>query len=57
MGEELTIIRRPVAASAPTMRDLFAVLFRQRRLGLISFMTIFLAQSFTACSRPRTSLT
>lgn len=43
MGEELTIIRRPVAASAPTMRDLFAVLFRQRRIGLISFLTIFLA--------------
>ncbi len=43
MGEELTIIRKPVPAISPTMRDLLAVLFRQRRLALISFMAIFLA--------------
>lgn len=43
MGDELTIIRRPVAAVSPTMRDVFAVLFRQRRLGLISFTAIFAA--------------
>jgi len=43
MAEELTIIRKPVPAISPTMRDLLAVLFRQRRLALISFMAIFLA--------------
>jgi len=43
MGEELAIIRKPVTAPSPTMRDLLAVLFRQRRLGLISFTAIFLA--------------
>ena len=43
MGEELTIIRKPVPAISPTMRDLLAVMFRQRRLALISFMTTFLA--------------
>jgi uncharacterized protein involved in exopolysaccharide biosynthesis len=43
MGEELTIIRKPVPAISPTMRDLLAVLFRQRRLALASFITIFLA--------------
>ena len=43
MGEELTIIRKPVPAIAPTMRDLLAVLFRQRRLALVSFMAIFMA--------------
>ncbi|MGH9503536.1 MAG: GumC family protein [Terriglobales bacterium] len=43
MSEELTIIRRPAAPISPTMRDLLAVVFRQRRLALISFMAIFLA--------------
>jgi len=43
MAEELTIIRKPVPAISPTMRDLLAVLFRQRRLALISFMATFLA--------------
>ncbi len=43
MGEELTIIRKPVPAIAPTMRDLLAVLFRQRRLALFSFVAIFTA--------------
>ena len=43
MAEELTIIRKPVPAISPTMRDLLAVLFRQRRLALVSFMAIFLA--------------
>jgi len=41
MGEELTIIRKPVVAPSPTLRDLFAVFFRQRRLGVSSFMAIF----------------
>ncbi|MGA9812176.1 MAG: hypothetical protein WBQ64_05330 [Terriglobales bacterium] len=43
MAEELTIIRKPVPAISPTMRDLLAVLFRQRRLAWISFLTTFLA--------------
>ena len=43
MAEELTIIRKPVPAISPTMRDLLAVLFRLRRLALVSFMAIFLA--------------
>ena len=43
MAEELTIIRKPVPAISPTMRDLLAVLFRQRRLALFSFMATFLA--------------
>lgn len=43
MGEELTIIRKPVTASSPTLRDLLAVVFRQRRLALLSFIAIFLA--------------
>ena len=42
MGEELTIIRKPVPASSPTLRDLLAVLFRQRRLASLSFGAIFL---------------
>jgi uncharacterized protein involved in exopolysaccharide biosynthesis len=43
MAEELTIIRKPVPAISPTMRDLLAVVFRQRRLAWISFMATFLA--------------
>lgn len=43
MAEELTIIRKPVPAISPTMRDLLAVLFRQRRLAWISFLATFLA--------------
>ena len=42
MGEELTIIRRPVAVTAPTLRDLLAVIFRQRRLASLAFVAIFL---------------
>ncbi|MGH9540231.1 MAG: GumC family protein, partial [Terriglobales bacterium] len=41
MAEELTIIRKPAMAPSPTMRDLFAVFFRQRRLGVSSFVAIF----------------
>ncbi len=41
MGEELIMIRTPLSAGSPTMRDLLAVLFRQRRLGLTAFTTIF----------------
>ena len=43
MGEELTIIRKPTPAPTPTMRDLLAVLFRQRRLGFSSFAAVLLA--------------
>lgn len=43
MGEEIAIIRQPVSAGTPTLRDLAAVLFRQRRLGLVSFAAVFLA--------------
>lgn len=43
MGEELTIVRKPVPETAPTLRDLLAVMFRQRRLALISFFAIFLS--------------
>jgi uncharacterized protein involved in exopolysaccharide biosynthesis len=42
MAEELSIIRRSVAVPSPTPRDLLAVVFRQRRLMLISFAAIFL---------------
>ena len=43
MGEELTILRKPASAPTPTMRDLLAVLFRQRRLGFSSFAAVSLA--------------
>jgi uncharacterized protein involved in exopolysaccharide biosynthesis len=43
MGEELTILRKPAPPPTPTMRDLLAVLFRQRRLGLGSFAAVSLA--------------
>ena len=43
MGEELTILRKPAPAPTPTMRDLLAVLFRQRRLGFSSFAAVSLA--------------
>jgi polysaccharide biosynthesis transport protein len=43
MPEELRLVPRPVQLPPPTMRDLLAVLFRQRRLLLGSFMATFLA--------------
>ena len=43
MSEELRIVPRAVQAPAPTLRDLLAVVFRQRRLLGISFATIFMA--------------
>jgi hypothetical protein len=43
MGEELTIIRKPVPTNSPTMRDLMAVIFRQKRLFTLSFIATFLA--------------
>ncbi len=43
MPEELRLIPRPAQVPSPTMRDLLAVLFRQRRLVLASFIATFLA--------------
>jgi uncharacterized protein involved in exopolysaccharide biosynthesis len=43
MAEELRLIPRSVHVPSPTLRDLLAVVFRQRRLTLISFVGIFLA--------------
>ena len=42
MGEELTILRKPVPVGAPTLRDVLALLFRQGRLAVGSFAAIFL---------------
>jgi uncharacterized protein involved in exopolysaccharide biosynthesis len=38
--EELRLVPRSARAPSPTMRDLLAVLFRQRRLAMISFIGI-----------------
>src|SRR5579863_4940098 len=43
MAEELRLIPRSARAPSPTLRDLVAVIFRQRKLVLISFATVFLA--------------
>src|SRR3984893_15949320 len=43
MPEELRIIPRSARVPSPTLRDLLAVVFRQRRLALPSFVGIFLA--------------
>jgi uncharacterized protein involved in exopolysaccharide biosynthesis len=43
MPEELRLIPRSARVPSPTLRDLLAVVFRQRRLALISFVGIFLA--------------
>src|ERR1700722_10288064 len=43
MPEELRIIPRSARVPSPTLRDLLAVVFRQRRLALTSFVGIFLA--------------
>jgi uncharacterized protein involved in exopolysaccharide biosynthesis len=43
MSEELRLIPRSAHVPAPTLRDLLAVVFRQRRLALVSFVAIFLA--------------
>jgi uncharacterized protein involved in exopolysaccharide biosynthesis len=43
MPEELRLIPRLAYVPPPTLRDLLAVVFRQRRLALISFVGIFLA--------------
>jgi uncharacterized protein involved in exopolysaccharide biosynthesis len=43
MAEELKLVPRIVQAPPLTLRDLLAVLFRQRRLLVASFLTVFLA--------------
>jgi uncharacterized protein involved in exopolysaccharide biosynthesis len=43
MSEELRLIPRSAHAPSPTLRDLLAVVFRQRKLVLISFVATFLA--------------
>jgi succinoglycan biosynthesis transport protein ExoP len=43
MPEELRLIPRFARPPSPTLRDLLAVVFRQRRLALISFVGVFLA--------------
>jgi uncharacterized protein involved in exopolysaccharide biosynthesis len=43
MPEELRLIPRSARVPSPTLRDLLAVVFRQRRLVLISFVAVFLA--------------
>jgi len=43
MPEELRIIPRSAHVPSPTLRDLLSVVFRQRRLALISFAAVFFA--------------
>jgi len=43
MPEDHIVVRKPAPAPSPTLRDVLAVLFRQRRLVLVSFGAIFLA--------------
>jgi uncharacterized protein involved in exopolysaccharide biosynthesis len=43
MAEDLRLIPRSARVPSPTLRDLLAVVFRQRKLVLITFVTTFLA--------------
>jgi protein tyrosine kinase modulator len=43
MTEELTLVPGPSLASSPTVRDVAAIIFRQRRLFVFSFITILVA--------------
>jgi uncharacterized protein involved in exopolysaccharide biosynthesis len=43
MAEELRLVTRPAREVSPTVRDLLSVLFRQRRLAMFSFASVFLA--------------
>ncbi len=43
MPEELRLIPKSARVPSPTLRDLLAVVFRQRRLAVISFGAVFLA--------------
>ncbi len=52
MPEEFSLLRKPARTPSPTLRDLLAVLFRQRRLALICFGAIFLAMLLYAALSP-----
>ena len=43
MAEELRLIPRTARVPSPTLRDLLAVVFRQRRCAVFSFVGVFLA--------------
>ncbi len=43
MSEELSLIQLSVRAPAVSMRDVLVIVFRQRRLLLISFVVTFFA--------------
>ena len=43
MPEELRLIPRSARVPSPTLRDMLAVVFRQRKLIVISFAAAFLA--------------
>jgi uncharacterized protein involved in exopolysaccharide biosynthesis len=45
MPEELSLVRRSRAVASPTLRDLAAILFRQRSIFVISFAVVFLGIS------------
>jgi uncharacterized protein involved in exopolysaccharide biosynthesis len=42
MTEELSLVRKVTPPSSPTLRDLFGILFRQRRVAVISFVLVLL---------------
>ncbi len=42
MLEESSLVRRTSLTSSPTLRDLLAILFRQRRVAVISFFVVLL---------------
>lgn len=52
MPEELRLIPRPAQVPSPTLRDLAAVFFRHRRLGVISFVAIFLGATLYGVLAP-----
>src|SRR5271156_3157313 len=43
MPEELRLVPKPIRTPSPTLRDLLAVVFRQRRLALIAFVVVLAA--------------
>ncbi len=52
MPEELILVRKPFLASTPTLRDLVGIIFRQRRIGVISFVSLLLGVLVYACATP-----
>jgi uncharacterized protein involved in exopolysaccharide biosynthesis len=43
MPEELRLVPKPIRTPSPTLRDLLAVIFRQRRLALMAFVLTMVA--------------